>query len=89
MTRRTKKVKHTGRFGPRYGVKIKHRVREIEEKQKKWHICPRCGRTRVKRTSTGIWTCMKCNVKFAGGAYFPKTTSGGEVEKNIKGILGD
>jgi large subunit ribosomal protein L37Ae len=89
MARRTKKVKQTGRFGPRYGVKIKHRVREIEEKQKQWHICPQCGRARVKRESTGIWKCKKCHTKFAGGAYFPKTMSGTEVEKNIKSILGE
>ncbi|HEC87773.1 MAG TPA: 50S ribosomal protein L37Ae [Thermoplasmata archaeon] len=89
MAKRTKKVGTTGRFGARYGVKIKHRVREIEEKQKKWHTCPRCGRERLKRESTGIWVCKKCNAKFAGGAYLPKTTSGIEVEKSIRGILGE
>ena len=88
MARRTKKVKRTGRFGARYGVKIRHRVRGLEEKQKKWQVCPKCGRTRVKRESTGIWVCKKCNTKFAGGAYLPITTAGGEVEKTIKGILG-
>lgn len=89
MAKRTKKVGTTGRFGPRYGVKIKHRVKEVEEKQKRWHTCPRCGRKRVKRESTGIWICRKCNAKFAGGAYFPKTNSGIEVDKSIKGILGE
>ncbi|HDN95524.1 MAG TPA: 50S ribosomal protein L37Ae [Thermoplasmatales archaeon] len=88
MARRTKKVKSTGRFGPRYGVKIRHRVRRIEEKQRQWHLCPKCGRKRVKRESTGIWVCRKCNTKFAGGAYFPRTSSGGDVEKSIKSILG-
>ncbi|HHF56103.1 MAG TPA: 50S ribosomal protein L37Ae [Thermoplasmatales archaeon] len=88
MARRTKKVKSTGRFGPRYGVKIRHRVRDIEEKQRQWHLCPRCGRKRVKRESTGIWVCKKCNAKFAGGAYLPRTNAGGDVEKSIKSILG-
>lgn len=84
----TKKVKSAGRFGQRYGVKIRHMVRRIEEKQKGWHLCPRCGRKRVKRESTGIWVCRKCNAKFAGGAYLPRTTAGKEVEKSIKSILG-
>ncbi len=89
MARRTKKVKRTGRFSARYGVKIRHTVRDLEDKQKQWHVCHKCGRNRVKRESTGIYVCRKCNAKFAGGAYLPKTTTGGEVEKSIKGILGD
>ncbi|RLF51313.1 MAG: 50S ribosomal protein L37ae [Thermoplasmata archaeon] len=88
MAKRTKKVKSTGRFGPRYGVKIRHRVKEIEEKQRQWHLCPKCGRKRVKRESTGIWLCRKCGTKFAGGAYLPRTITGVEVEKSIKSILG-
>ena len=88
MARRTKKVKGTGRLGPRYGVKIRHRVRDLEENQKQWHVCPQCKRPRVKRESTGVWICKKCNAKFAGGAYLPRTTGGKEVEKSLKGILG-
>ena len=88
MAKRTKKVKASGRFGQRYGVKARHKLREIEEKQRRWHTCPRCGRKRVKRESTGIWVCKKCNTKFAGGAYFPSTTAGRDVEKSIKSILG-
>lgn len=88
MAKRTKKVKSAGRFGQRYGVKIRHRIKEIEEKQRGWHTCPRCGRKRVKRESTGIYVCKKCNAKFAGGAYFPHTITGREVEKSIKSVLG-
>ncbi len=89
MARRTKKIGSTGRFGARYGVKIRHRVRDIEAKQRQWHVCPNCGRKRLKRESTGIWVCRKCNTKFAGGAYYPKTNAGRDVEKNIKSILGE
>ena len=88
MAKRTKKNKMAARFGPRYGVKIRNKIREIEEKQKAWHVCPRCGKKKVRRISTGIWECRSCGAKFAGGAYLPVTTAGKEVEKSIKSILG-
>ncbi len=69
---RTKKVGITGRFGSRYGRKIKLRVKEIEEQYRtKKYECPNCKAIRVKRISTAIWQCLKCKVKFAGGAYIP------------------
>lgn len=73
MSQRTKKVKSVGRFGPRYGVRIRRRIREVESRQKAWHECPHCAAPRVKRTSTSIWECRKCGHKFAGGAYMPHT----------------
>lgn len=73
MSQRTKKVKSVGRFGPRYGVRIRRRIREIESRQKTWHECPNCAAPRVKRVSTGIWECRKCAHKFAGGSYMPHT----------------
>ena len=73
MSLRTKKVKSVGRFGPRYGVSIRRRIREVEARQKVWHVCPSCAAPRVKRVSTGIWECRKCGHKFAGGSYLPRT----------------
>lgn len=73
MSQRTKKVKSVGRFGPRYGVRIRRRIREVESRQKAWHECPNCAAPRVRRTSTSIWECRKCGHKFAGGAYMPHT----------------
>lgn len=67
----TKKVGSTGRFGPRYGRKIKHRVRDIEAISKATHICPKCKAENVKRESAGIWLCSRCGAKFAGGAFNP------------------
>lgn len=61
------------RFGPRYGTKIRKRVQEIEKEQKKPHECPNCGAKKVKRLSSGIWKCTRCDVKFAAKAYSPKT----------------
>ena len=53
--------------------------------QKEKHVCPSCGHNRVKRVGTSIWQCGKCNIRFAGGAYFPKTESGQNVEKILRG----
>ncbi|MBC7081793.1 MAG: 50S ribosomal protein L37Ae [Thermoplasmatales archaeon] len=86
---RTKKVKSAGKFGVRYGVKTRHIYREIDEKQRLKYVCPKCGRKRVKRESTGIWVCKKCNTKFAGGAYVPETIVKAGVEQTIKSILGE
>ena len=71
MGRSTKKVGGVGRYGPRYGVKIRRQIEDIEKKQKKRHPCPKCGHKAVKRVSAGIWQCRHCDHKFAGGAYTP------------------
>ncbi|MBU0498336.1 MAG: 50S ribosomal protein L37Ae [Candidatus Thermoplasmatota archaeon] len=86
MAKRTKKVGTAGRFGARYGVRSRSQVRNIEEQQKKYHICPSCGQQKVKRSGTGIWSCRKCGTSFAGGAYIPKTAQGQDVEKTIRGV---
>lgn len=84
MAKRTKKVGSVGRFGARYGVRAKSRVKNIEIHQKLKHVCPSCGHKKVKRLSTGIWQCGKCGVKFAGGAYLPKTEAGQNIEKMLR-----
>jgi len=73
---RTKKVGTAGRFGPRYGSTIRKRVREIEERMKQPHKCPKCGTRAVKRISVGVWQCRKCDFTFTGGAYVPVTGAG-------------
>jgi large subunit ribosomal protein L37Ae len=87
MAKRTKKVGSAGRFQARYGVKSRSIVRTIEVIQKAKHICPNCGHQRVKRFSSGIWQCGKCGLKFAGGAYYPKTEAGQNVEKMLRGEI--
>lgn len=87
MAKRTKKVGPVGRFGARYGVRARTKVRNVELVQKQKHICPSCGHQKVKRVSTSIWQCRKCNVKFAGGAYYPKTEAGQSVEKMLRGEI--
>lgn len=69
---KTKKVGITGRFGSRYGRKTKMRLKEVETLYRgKKYECPNCRAVRVKRVSTAVWQCLKCGLKFAGGAYMP------------------
>jgi len=76
MTRRTKKVGSTGRFGPRYGSQLKKRFLKIEDGMNATHRCPNCASPTVKRKSVGIWNCKKCGLNFAGGAWTPITPTG-------------
>ena len=87
MSKRTKKVGPAGRFQARYGVRARTRVRNVEIIQKGKHICPSCGHQTVKRISTSIWQCRKCNIKFAGGAYQPRTEAGQNAEKMLRGEI--
>ena len=82
MVRRTKKVGVSGRLGPRYGVRIRRRIKELEMRQKKSHTCPKCQYKAVKRISTGIWSCNHCGHTFTGGAYLP-TTAVGEIRMEV------
>jgi len=66
----TKKIASAGRFGVRYGKRIREAVVSVEKKQKQKQICPYCHKKTAKRMSKGIWRCKKCKKKFTGGAYF-------------------
>ncbi|MDR0509027.1 MAG: 50S ribosomal protein L37ae [Candidatus Methanoplasma sp.] len=73
MAKRTKKAGTSGKFGARYGVVVRNRVKNIEAHQKSRHECPICHHMSVKRVSSGIWECRHCAAKFAAEAYSPKT----------------
>lgn len=68
---RKKKIGSAGRFGSRYGKKVRSMVSEVERVQKRRHVCPNCNMPYVKRVASGIWECKKCGVKFAGLSYYP------------------
>ena len=70
---------------PRSNVRARSRLRNVELSQRKKHVCPSCKHTAVKRVGTGIYSCRKCGVKFAGGSYIPKTDVGLQVEKILRG----
>ena len=64
---RTKKVGAAGKFGMRYGTKIRKAINKIEAKKNR--KCSNCLKSTVRRESSGIWKCTKCGIKFAGKAY--------------------
>ena len=66
---KTKKVKAAGRFGVRYGRKVRLKTADIETKQRKKQDCIFCNGV-AKRLSKGIWLCNKCGKKFAHHTYF-------------------
>jgi large subunit ribosomal protein L37Ae len=70
MATKLKKTKSAGRFGARYGSRVKARLVAIESKQRKKQTCPFCKRLGAKRISKGIWECSKCDKKFAHNAYY-------------------
>ena len=72
MPSKSKKTKSSGRFGARYGKRIRAKLVKVEEKQRKKQKCPFCEKLGVKRISKGIWQCRrkKCNKKFASNAYY-------------------
>jgi len=82
--RKKAKVRTAGRFGVRYGRKIRKMVASIEEQTRAAHKCPRCGKKSVKRVGTGIWRCSRCGYTFAGGTYIPQTPMGIAVQRAIR-----
>ncbi len=81
MPSHTKKVGSAGRFGARYGLRIRKKVTEIEAVQKQKHKCPKCFKFALKRFAAGIWYCTACDTKFAGKAYEPGLEKPLEVQE--------
>lgn len=82
-----KKTRSAGRFGVRYGRKVRQAVADIEERTRAAHTCPKCEHPAVKRMGTGIWTCQKCGYTFTGGTYAPFTSVGTSAQRTVKRIL--
>lgn len=47
MERRTAKVGITGKYGTRYGAKLRKQVKAIEILQRTKYTCPFCGKVRI------------------------------------------
>jgi large subunit ribosomal protein L37Ae len=80
---RTKKVGSTGRYGVRYGAKLRRRVLDIDNRRKEPIRCPSCATKALKRKAVGLWKCSKCDLLFAGGAYVPFTDAGKAANRAI------
>lgn len=83
MGRKTKKVGSTGRFGARYGAKLRRRVLDIERRRADPQRCPSCATRALTREAVGLWNCKKCGLSFAGGAYVPFTDAGKAAKRAI------
>lgn len=91
-TKKSKKGKisrSAGRYGVRYGRKDRKLVSDLEEKTKMKYICIKCDQSTVKRISTGIWKCTKCDYKFAGGTFIPETSIGKTFKNSLKNAVLD
>jgi len=71
MTSKTKKSRSAGRFGARYGKRVRDSMVAVESKQRIKQKCPFCKKPGAKRLSKGIWQCARknCNKKFASDTY--------------------
>jgi large subunit ribosomal protein L37Ae len=85
--RKGKKTRSAGRFGVRYGRKVRKTVADVEERMRAPHKCPRCERKSVRRIGTGIWRCSKCGFTFSGGTYIPQTSLGLTAQRVIKRLV--
>jgi len=70
MPTKTKKSRAAGRFGARYGKRVRAKLVTVEDKQRKKQKCPFCEKLGVKRLSKGIWHCKKCDKTFASNTYY-------------------
>lgn len=70
MAQKLKKTRAAGRFGCKYGRKVRGRIVNVEDKQRIKQKCPFCESNKVKRKSKGIWHCGKCEKTFASDAYY-------------------
>ncbi len=69
MSKRTKKVGVTGWMGPRYGIRIRRRVLDIDRARESFAACPRCSTVTLQRVASGIYECRRCGTRFASNAY--------------------
>ncbi|WEW61174.1 60S ribosomal protein L43 [Emydomyces testavorans] len=84
MTKRTKKVGVTGKYGTRYGASLRKQVKKMEVSQHARYICTFCGKNTVKRKAVGIWECRSCKKTVAGGAWTVATPAAVATRSTIR-----
>ncbi|KXJ94680.1 ribosomal protein L37ae [Microdochium bolleyi] len=84
MTKRTKKVGVTGKYGTRYGASLRKQVKKMEITQHAKYTCTFCGKTTVRRNAVGIWDCKACKKTVAGGAYVVSTAAAAAMRSTLR-----
>ncbi|PVV01872.1 hypothetical protein BB560_003697 [Smittium megazygosporum] len=84
MTKRTKKVGISGKYGTRYGASLRKQVKKMEITQHATYTCAFCGKDSVRRTSVGIWKCKGCRKVIAGGAWTVSTPAASAVRSTVR-----
>jgi large subunit ribosomal protein L37Ae len=69
VSKRTKKVGPAGWMGPRYGLRIRRRVIDIDRAREKPAACPRCSTVTLRRVASGVFECSRCHTRYASNAY--------------------
>jgi large subunit ribosomal protein L37Ae len=64
-------------LGPKYGATLRKRWGRVVALLRARRRCPSCGSLAFKREAVGIWACLSCGYKMAGGAYTPHPTRRG------------
>jgi large subunit ribosomal protein L37Ae len=79
---KTKKAGISGKFGSRYGAKVRKEWNDLAEKQKGYVKCPRCKtKLRNMREFSGLWHCRRCGATWTGGAWQSSTERGKESHR--------
>lgn len=83
MSKTTKKVGITGKFGVRYGSSLRKRAKICMEQKKKKYECPACGKQNVKWQAIGLWKCKSCNRVMSGGGWTFETVLQGSIKQSL------
>ncbi|KAK3295690.1 60S ribosomal protein L43 [Chaetomium fimeti] len=84
MSKRTKKVGISGKYGTRYGASLRKLVKKQEVSQHARYTCTFCGKVTVRRTAVGIWNCKACHKTMAGGAYTVATPAAAAMRSTLR-----
>ncbi|KAL2016544.1 hypothetical protein VTK56DRAFT_3401 [Thermocarpiscus australiensis] len=84
MSKRTKKVGISGKYGTRYGASLRKLVKKQEVSQHARYTCTFCGKNSVRRTAVGIWSCKSCKKTMAGGAYTVSTPAAAAMRSTLR-----
>ncbi|CAD8055346.1 unnamed protein product [Paramecium primaurelia] len=76
MTKKTKKVGITGKYGTRYGASLRKIIKKFEISQHQRYFNTFTGAHSLRRQAIGIWRCTQTGLQIAGGAWEVNTPAG-------------